>query len=268
MSALFRGLCDDAAIFPPGNAPLEEAVVAHRAWRGPRGAGMVGTFICGAARLEDLVALGAEFPVSVTAPEGPLGVSAVLATDDLNIVSIEVPFAGEGWDDLLAAAAHTTVYVEVALADLTPELARRLVDAGLRLKLRAGGTEAARFPSAATLAEGIVTAGAAGLPFKLTAGLHHAVRHRDADTGFEHHGFGNVLAATAAVEQGASVTEVAAVLETTDPAAIASWLQQLSDTEAAVVRSRFVSFGTCSITEPLDDLAALGLLPVTTGADA
>jgi hypothetical protein len=45
-------------------------------------------------------------------------------------------------------------------------------------------------------------------------------------------------------------------------------LQQLSDTEAAVVRSRFVSFGTCSITEPLDDLAALGLLPVTTGADA
>jgi crotonobetainyl-CoA:carnitine CoA-transferase CaiB-like acyl-CoA transferase len=50
--------------------------------------------------------------------------------------------------------------------------------------------------------------------------------------------------------------------------AIASWLQQLSDTEAAVVRSRFVSFGTCSITEPPDDLAALGLLPVTTGADA
>ena len=40
-------------------------------------------------------------------------------------------------------------------------------------------------------------------PFKCTAGLHNAVRHRAADTGFEHHGFLNVLLATRQAFDGA-----------------------------------------------------------------
>lgn len=265
---LFDGLYDDAAIFPPGNAPLDSAVRDHRAWRASSRAGTVGPFVCSAGRLDELAALGADFPVSVTVPAsvGDPGLAAVLAREDLHIVAVEVPLSAAGWDELVAAARRTTVYVEVPLADLTPELAQRLASAGLRLKLRTGGAEAAMFPTAAALADGIVTAVAAGLPFKLTAGLHNAVRHRDDGTGFEHHGFANVLAATAAAARGATFAEVARILDTTDAGAVTDLVGRLSAAETAAVRERFLSFGTCSIQEPLDDLAALGLLPA--GADA
>jgi hypothetical protein len=261
-------LYDDAAIFPPGNAPLDEAVRAHRAWRSSSEAATVGPFVCTAARLDELAALGADFPVSVTVPDGPAGLADVLARDDLDIVSVEVPFSGDGWDALVGAAGRTTVYVEVPLADLTTGFAQRLADSGIRLKLRTGGADPSMFPTAAALAAGIVTAVRAGLPFKLTAGLHNALRHRDPETGFEHHGFGNVLAATVAAQRGAGVDEVAAILDTTDPAVVTDLLGGLSEPEAAAVRGAFLSFGTCSIEEPLDDLAALGLRRAPTGADA
>ena len=56
------------------------------------------------------------------------------------------------------------------------------------------------------------------MPFKCTAGLHHAVRHRAADTGFEHHGFLNVLLAVAAALTGEDAGEVAAELADPTPA--------------------------------------------------
>lgn len=265
---LFEHLYDDAAIFPPGNAALEDAVPAHRDWLASPYAATVGVFVCSAARLDDLARLGADFPVSVTVPDGPQGLAAVLGRDDLDVVAIEVPVSGDPGDALAAAVRRTQVFAEVRLPDLTPDVARRLVDAGVQLKVRTGGAEAAMFPSAPALAAGIVTAVGAGLPFKLTAGLHHAVRHRDPATGFEHHGFGNVLAATAAASSGAGASDVAAVLDTTDPGAVVDLLRGLSPGEVGAARQQFRSFGTCSIQEPLDDLAALGLLPAAAGAGA
>lgn len=269
-AGLFDGLLDDAAIFPPGNAPLEEAVPAHRAWLASPSAALVGVFVCSAGRLDDLSRLGADFPVSVTLPEGPGALASVLARGDLEIVSVEVPCTDDDdtWRGFEDAAHRTQVHAEVALGDLTPGLAERLASAGIRLKLRTGGAEAEMFPTAAALARGIVTAVGADLPFKLTAGLHAAVRHRDPETGFEHHGFGNVLVATAAGLRGADLADVAAVLDTRDAATIARELRQLSATEVTAVRRQFRSFGTCSIQEPLDDLAALGLLEAPTGAGA
>lgn len=268
-SGLFDHLYDDAAIFPPGNAPLADAVPAHRGWLASPHARTVGVFVCSADRLDDLARLGADFPVSVTVPDGPGGLAAVLTRDDLDLASVEVPLTGaDGWEALGDAVRRTQAYAEVRLADLTPSVAERLATAGVRLKVRTGGAEPALFPTAGALAAGIVTAVRADLPFKLTAGLHNALRHRDPVTGFEHHGFANVLAATAAAVTGAPEAEVAAILDTTDAAPVVASLVAMSAAEVAAVRRLFRSFGTCSIQEPLDDLAALGLLPVPTGADA
>ena len=33
LGSLLTGLCDDAALFPPGNAPLEQALPAHAGHR-------------------------------------------------------------------------------------------------------------------------------------------------------------------------------------------------------------------------------------------
>jgi hypothetical protein len=89
---------------------------------------------------------------------------------------------------------------------------------------------------------------------KCTAGLHHAVRHTDPATGFEHHGFLNVLAACAALAAG----EAAEPWLLADAETLATgW----SPDRVARARAVFTSFGTCSVLEPIDDLVTLGLLP-------
>ena len=80
----------------------------------------------------------------------------------------------------------------------------------------------------------------AGVPFKCTAGLHHAMRRG------EEHGFLNILAATTAPN-----ARLEDVLAEEDAAAL--------DLEAPD-RALFTSFGSCSWREPVDDLEALGLL--------
>ena len=85
------------------------------------------------------------------------------------------------------------------------------------------------------------------------------MRHRDEETGFEHHGFLNVLLATRASLDGGTPDDVAQVLEQTDGAALAERLSADPD-EAARTRRWFTSFGSCSVLEAHEDLVELGLL--------
>ena len=93
------------------------------------------------------------------------------------------------------------------------------------------------------------------IPFKATAGLHQPLRHDD------EHGFLNVLAAAVFGDEEEA-------LEEEDPGAFAvdgdafRWRDRSADAEeiALVRRDLFVSFGSCSAREPIDGLAALGLL--------
>jgi hypothetical protein len=147
------------------------------------------------------------------------------------------------------------VYVELPRGGEPRASYDALAAQGLRLKLRTGGTTADAFPDEVELATAIVTAVRTGVPFKCTAGLHNAVRHRDPETGFEHHGFLNVLAATADAQAGAGVDVVAARLGERDGAALAAVATNGHDPRAA-----FLSYGSCSVTEPADDLHELGVL--------
>src|SRR5262245_20722886 len=70
--ALFRHLVDDAAMFPPGDLPLTEAVEAHRAHRTAPYADLVGPFVC---TDEDLMKVAAE--AARSGPE-PLRVAVVI----------------------------------------------------------------------------------------------------------------------------------------------------------------------------------------------
>ncbi len=283
----YQALVDDAAIFPPGNAPLPEAVTAHRRHREQWYAGLLGPFVVSDPVLPELEDVG--FPVSlvVTGGAGAVEPAVSWATRDagLEVRSLEVAVR----DDDTGALAHNAqrlvtavdrvvgpaaeqlaeevaVYVELPrLRGRQPSAswlaaADQLAVADLRVKLRTGGVEAAAFPPSAEIATCIAAALDRELRFKCTAGLHRAVRHRDPETGFEHHGFLNVLLATRASLDGASLEEVADLLDEADPSAVTKLLAEAGDQALASARTWFGSFGSCSVLEPLEDLVDLGLV--------
>ena len=117
------------------------------------------------------------------------------------------------------------------------------------------------FPSEDVLAGVIASAAAVNAPLKLTAGLHHAVRFTDRATGFEHHGFLNVLVAVSqALRRSAIGRRSRSMLALRDGAELGERLRKLAPDQVRRVRQRFVSFGCCGVEDPVADLVALGLV--------
>jgi hypothetical protein len=94
------------------------------------------------------------------------------------------------------------------------------------------------------------------LPFRLAAGLRHAIRHTDPETGFTHHGFLNVLTGSALAAEGAEVAEVAEALAATHPLPLVEPARTRRDSP----RPLFVGFGAVNVVEPLTELVRLGLI--------
>ncbi|MFJ8433392.1 hypothetical protein ACIQ9P_19035 [Kitasatospora sp. NPDC094019] len=279
---LFQGLFDDAAVFPPGNLPVADAVPAHRAHRAAPYADAVGPLLCGAGRLGELAAAaGATTGTSAGAADGTahrLRVGLVLPGGSSELgpaLTAAAPFLVAGVELATRDAAEAVAALDLLLPPDVPaavELPRELlrgdgleevldvlVDSPYRAKFRTGGVVAGAFPDEAELAGFLTGCAQRGLPYKCTAGLHHAVRHTDPVTGFEHHGFLNVLLAAAETDPKAAADILA---ERSGPV-LAEAVRTLTDHQVTVIRNSFTAFGTCSIAEPLDDLAALGLLSPT-----
>lgn len=284
---LFARLVDDAAIFPPGNATLAAAVAQHRRLREGPMARFVGPLLCSASRLSELVTVldderPAGFPpdrpaldLGIVVDTGTAGigtaVQAALADDRVDLLAVEVPLRAES--DLQGAARRTAaaligadiattcaVYVEVPSTGRTNDALDILSELGVRAKLRTGGADADSFPDSSAVASFLSACLDRELVVKCTAGLHRAVRHTDAVTGFEHHGFLNLLLATHSLGTGATVQDTVVVLESRDGAALADDARALSPAEATRVRRSFASYGSCSVAEPVEDLLALGLV--------
>jgi hypothetical protein len=254
-------LIDDAALFPPGNAPMPVAVAAHRYYLGEPYAELIGPLLCPVDRTAELRAelrAGDLLRVGLIAGADRAGlaaaVEAVDADERLHLDRVELPLDPAGVaataDSLDAAVAPDVP----AWVELPWDSAGRAALDGLRgwrgprpvhAKFRTGG---AVVPPADALAERIAACHAGvPLPFKCTAGLHSAVRHDGA------HGFLNVLVASGTAARGGPVAEVAAALAETSGDRLVAELRRLGTAGA------FRSFGSCSVDEPLADLVALGL---------
>ncbi|NJP35673.1 hypothetical protein [Micromonospora thermarum] len=274
---LLAGLVDDAAVFPPGSAPLPEAVTAHRRHRTSWYADLVGPLLVPASavtgrELHPLVDPAEGLVVGLIGDTGLDGLSAALAALPAGVTArqVEVAVAKRGEDplpglaELLKLADRsdvTAVYAEMPLTfglmgALDALVDARAAGAPVAAKFRTGGLAAELFPTPAELAAVICACRDRELPFKLTAGLHHAVRHLEPETGFTHHGFANVLAATLAAAGGADVGRVAELLTATDPRPLLQPIEAGLD----AARPLWVGYGSCSILEPLTDLIRLGLV--------
>lgn len=272
---LVARLVDDAALFPPGNAPMDRALAEHAAGRRSWYAGVVGPFLCPAGRVGKLrgalastAGTGSAAPLEVALVAdagGTAGLAAGIAdaaqTDRVRVGWVEVPL-----DQLPAggaAALGVAVVVEVPRGPGMTDGLRAVAAAGpdVAVKFRTGGATAQAVPSTQELAAFVRGAVDLDLAFKLTAGLHHAVRRCDPATGQEQHGFLNVVVAVRAALLGAEVPELAAMLGEQDPQVLLAAVERMSDPDTAVVRSFFRSFGCCGVNDPVADLRALGLLP-------
>lgn len=273
--AFAAGLCDDAAVFPPGLAPLAEAVPAHRRHRAAAYAPIVGPLVLPAPALNDLAPLlddGEPLEVSVTVPRGPAQAAAALAAAAglpvvLRGLEVTVPagtLSAEFFRALDLARADredVPVYVEVPRDERRPAIIATLAAEGHRAKFRTGGVTADLYPDPRELAAAVKAAVNAGVPFKATAGLHHPVRNTDPETGFDQHGFLNLLLAADAAVAGRPSADIAGILADRDAETVAARVADLPRDRVDAARARFLSFGTCSITDPLTELADLGLLP-------
>jgi hypothetical protein len=269
---LFRDLIDDAAVFPPGNSPLEAAVVAHREHRESSYAAALGAFVVTDLRLPEVAREGLPLTVVVTGGAGSIeGVAKLANKARADLRSIEI--ALRDVDDPVGNARRIALAVQTArdeelLAEDLPiyvelphvantarwlESADVVAENEFRLKFRTGGLDAEMFPHPHALSRWITAALDRETAFKCTAGLHNAVAHTDPETGFEHHGFLNILAATEASLAGG---DPLGVLTERDATAVAALAVKVPDT----TRRWFTSFGSCSVLEPLEDLVNLGLV--------
>jgi hypothetical protein len=279
IAPLLVGLVDDAAVFPPGSATLPDAVAAHRSHRTAWYADLIGPLLLPATALRDVPALLGPDETIEVAVIGDVPIAdlpAVLARTDprLRVRQVEAAIAKRGEDPapglatLLSQAPslrqhqpQLALYAEVPLTwglfeALDVIAAERSSGVPVAPKFRTGGLAAELFPTPVELAAVICACRDRALPFKLTAGLHHAIRHPDPETGFTHHGFLNIIVAALVAADGAEVIDVAEVLGASDPVPLIELVRPHREHDRPLWRG----FGSCSVTEPLDDLARLGLV--------
>jgi hypothetical protein len=276
LTLLTSALVDDAGLFPPEELDMAAAVARHRRDRAAGSPVLTHRFVCPAARLGELRAQLQDGEVVQVIALGPANadteqrLAAIRQESRLRVVALEtrLPASAEEhatsldvMDSIARSFPGLAVFVETGTGPGREQALDLLAGRGLRAKVRCGGVCLELFPAAPDLCRFILGAAGRGLPFKATAGLHHAVGYRDGATGLEHFGFLNVLLAVAEAQAGLDPRQLEDTLNSRDARAVADRAAALDTVAATAVRAAFRSFGSCSTREPLEDLAALGLIP-------
>lgn len=294
LRVLLEGLIDYAGLFPPAELGMAEAIKNYAAYRRSAHSWMLGRFIVPATRLDEFEQAAVEYwPRDDVWRLSVLG-SAQLEADIVRINSfnrrrtmgdaatnviidtIEIKAASRAEIEAALHVMHPTLtcYVEIPIANDLMELIKAIADVGALAKVRTGGVTAEGFPSAHELARFIAACAKEDVGFKATAGLHHPLRavnrltyQVDSATTLMH-GFLNVFLAAAFAQNGVGVEQLTALLEESSAAAFrftedsVFWRGQLL-VKAHLRNTRRLfatAFGSCSFTEPIEDLQKIGLL--------
>ena len=272
--ALFRALFDDAAVFPPGLAPLPQAIADHVARQSSSYADLIGPLLLPAFAIEDFLHLERPRRVDVALIGRP-GTDLALVADarsrldkdpGVTLTGVEIGWSPEwhqalGWNASLSVEVPRGAEQERALSELQKHGAE---PNPVQAKFRTGSTPDAPVPTSTELAIFIRAAVDHDLGFKLTGGLHHAIS-RTTSEGQDQIGFLNVIAATRwALAHGAEVPEMDSLLSQRDPVPILDIITRMSEADASVVRAFFTAYGCCGVLDPIGDLAILGLIKETT----
>ncbi len=285
LRALLAGAIDYAGLFPPARQSMEQTVRQFVGYKEGVERWALGRLIVPAAHWREFVEArrahpkgGNIGPVALVVGSG----SELLDLDErwlereTKVDTIEVRFNDFGELEEARWPARLRVFIEVAPGEELENRVQQVARRGAHVKIRTGGLTAAAFPPPQELAAFLLLVARIGVPWKATAGLHHALRGTHApDAGQPPclmHGVINFLLAAAwtyaaarGVSPGAPQSALVELLEERDASAFqfddagATWRNlHLSTPLLRQARQDFpASFGSCSFIEPLAECALL-----------
>ncbi len=291
--ALLRELIDYAGLFPPASLSMTESIANYQAYLGSVWQWILGTFIVPVSRLNEFEEAFMSLPQEIEKDKKPWQLSMIVGPDaqsdaarmmefinsaigqraEIKSVEVKVSTAEEIISLMQVLPRKQSVYFEAPLP-LSEECVKTVAHYGQRMKIRTGGETADKIPPAERVLGFIRMCNENAVAFKATAGLHHPLRtvhrltyHPESASGLMH-GFLNVFLGAAYLRSGLIVeladeilNESAAEAFKVDADGVRWRDHRLSCAELAAARGNFaISFGSCSFTEPIDDLRLMGLL--------
>lgn len=288
--ALLAEIVDYAGLFPPSQLPMAEAVANYAAYLDSHYKWMLGRFIVPVGRLAEF----AEHAEKFFGKSRDVWRLSVLASNEIdrtieNIAAFNQKMQGKAFADALEVKANNAseiensnqylpenlnVYFELPLDENLADSVIALAINKRRAKIRTGGITTEAFPPVEQITRFMRICLAANVSFKCTAGLHHPLRclkpltyESDAPVG-KMNGFINVFVAAAFLQQGYAPKLINELLtdERADDFQFRNdgvlWKQEYfaHTTQLRFLRERVISFGSCSFTEPVEDLQELGIL--------
>jgi hypothetical protein len=296
LAQLVDGLVDYAGLFPPAGLEMRGAVREYVETRNGADAWRVGRFVLPVSRLHECATTAKILERSMEVPS--IELSAVAGGDvdaDLRTVweyqALQLPArvcAVEVRLDSPTEVARVAelgppgieLFVEIPLSDRLEELISAIGAAGAKAKVRTGGVTEDAFPDPPRIVRFIRACLDSGVAFKATAGLHHPMRGRYRLTYAASspeawmNGYVNLFLVAAYMQhREMSDVDALALLSETDagslcvqpetaaqPSTITWNGHSVTAGDLMVTRTRLaLTFGSCSIREPVDELAALGL---------
>ncbi|WP_219416627.1 hypothetical protein [Pseudonocardia nigra] len=278
---LFAQLVDDTSLLQPRSAaPGVDVVVArYLSARDGRYGGLVGQLVCPVSRLSSLVAeLARSVPsrpveVSLVVDTGlgavPKALSTVFSRSSLltprTIETAAPPDVDAVWlervsefvpEDVVAVVEpRRPAAAEPEDRDMWLDAVRRVAEHGCAPKLRCGGPRVSDVPSTADVEEFVRVVVDAGRGFT-TLGLRQVVRTENGN-GTAQHGILNLLVAVArALGDG----DVRGAIESTDGAALAGEIGDLSERAVKGIRGLLSRCGADQEPVPATELVDLGLI--------
>ena len=285
--ALLSRIVDYAGLFPPASLDMEAAVRNYQQYLRGDYAWMLGNFVLPASRLTEF---GEAFNIICCGEQEQPWTLSVVCSGDYPPADLKAMEDFQEGAAFIAGVEFKPVHLRNAqmilaalprgrphYVELPPDQAGGLLPAiassGARAKLRTGGVTPEAIPPSKTVARFLLQCAEAHSAFKATAGLHHAVRgerrltYDPGDPVAPMHGFLNVFLAAALAFYGTTEFGLLDTLNETDPTAfqldgmIAWHDHRMTSDQIERVRADFaIGFGSCSFTEPIDDLKAMGWL--------
>lgn len=282
LRTLLTGIIDYAGLFPPAALDMLTAVQTYAQARASRQNWMLGRFVVPAQQLDTFaeaaaphLIVGDQWRLSALISENTADDLAAVqhfnqqqigALVDTLEIKVATPAAIR---DIKAQLPDTfTSYVEFPLHDNIQHFVQTIKRHGLRAKIRTGGVTPEMFPHSGEVIRFIDACAHAELPFKATAGLHHAIRgnyrltYAPLSASTMMYGFLNLFIAAVFVRAGMSPTEAVDLLQDTNPMAFVFdkqqviWRKHRATVHAcAQTRAKLaISFGSCSFYEPVQEL--------------